>query len=61
MFVVCKIGIALAIDAQTLYVNFGDDHAAFHLETVAHVKHISVFCDIGASRENDVGGRFANT
>ena len=61
MFVVGKIGIALAIDAQTLYVNLRDDHAALHLEAVAHVKHVAVLSDIGATREDDIGSRFANT
>ena len=56
MFVVCEIGVALAVDAQTLYINLRDDHAALHLETVAHIEHVAVLSDIGATREHDVGG-----
>ena len=56
MFIVCEIGVALAVYAQTLYINLRDDHAALHLETVAHIKHVAVLSDIGATREHDVGG-----
>ena len=60
MLVVGEIGVALAVDAQALHVYLRDHHAALHLESLAYLQHLAVLCDIGATREHDVGGRFAD-
>ena len=60
VFVVRKVGIALAVNAQTLYVDLRDDHAALHLKAVANLQHVAVLCYVGATREHNVGGRFAD-
>ena len=60
VLVVREVGVALTINAQALYVDLRDDHAALHLKTVAYLQHVAVLGYIGATREDDVRGRFAD-
>ena len=61
VLIVCEIGVTLAVYAQTLHINLGDNHATLHLETVAYLQHISVLRYIGTAGENDICGGFAYT
>ena len=58
-FVLSEIGIALTIGAETLDIEFLDNHSALTLETLTLAEHFSVLGDIGTAGENDVGSRFA--
>ena len=60
VLVVREVGVALTINAQALYVDLRDNHAALHLKTVAYLQHVAVLGYIGATREDDVRGRFAD-
>ena len=61
ILVVREVGVALAVNAQAFYVDLRDDHAALHLKAVANLQHVAVLCYVGATREHNVGGRFADT
>ena len=49
VLIVGEIGVTLAVYAQSLYINLGDNHTTLHLETVAYLQHVSVLSYVCAA------------
>ena len=55
-----EIGVALAERTDTLDVDLAKEHGRFLLEPFAFGEQITIFGNVGASGEHEVGGTLAN-